>query len=189
MLSSLPAATPRVRFSVSAPQIVPSVLVDMLVQDDTAEARSQLAQLGVQHLSVFKNLISGWLPVDRIKDAAALQSVKFIRTSRSKTRTGSITSQGDFVQHSDLLRASTQVPGLTGAGITVGVLSDSFNCVPTVTDAATDEATGDLPATVQVLEEFDATLESPPQPLPATAPPTRAAPSCRWCTTSRRAPS
>jgi len=164
LMSALPASQPRVRFNIATPQVVPGVLVDILVQGNAAAVKSQLQQLNVQHLSAFSNLISGWLPVDRIKDAAALQNVKFIRTSRAQTRTGSITSQGDFLQHSDLLRASTQVPGLTGAGITVGVLSDSFGCVTTPTSEAGDIATGDLPAGTQVLEEYDATLSTPGAP-------------------------
>ena len=41
-------------------------------------------------------------------------------------RAGAVTSQGDFAQRSDIIR--TTYPSVTGAGITVGVLSDSFNC-------------------------------------------------------------
>ncbi len=154
MLGSLQASTPQVHFSVADPRIVPGVLVDILVKGDPAQVESQLRQLDVQHISVFSNLISGFLPVDRIKDAATLENVKFIRTSRAKAHTGSITTQGDFVQHSDLLRASTLVPGLTGDGITVGVLSDSFACTTAVKSEAQDIATGDLPKDAQVLEEI-----------------------------------
>ena len=164
LLSVLPATASRVRFSVADPQIVPGVLVDILVQGDPAVAASQLRQLNVQHISVYSNLISGFLPVDRIKDAAALGSIKFIRTSRAQTHTGSITSQGDFVQHSDLLRASTLVPGLTGAGITVGVLSDSFACTTSIKSEAQDIATNDLPANTQVLSEYNALLSDPTAP-------------------------
>lgn len=167
LLNSLgTTSSPKLRFSIASPSIVPGVLVDVLVKGDPAVAESQLRNLGVQHLSVFSNLISGFLPVDRIQDAAALQSIKFIRASRAKAHTGSITSQGDFVQHSDLLRASRLVPGLTGAGITVGVLSDSFACTTAVTSEAHDIATGDLPAGTQVLKEYDGTLGDPPTAHP-----------------------
>ena len=53
----------------------------------------------------------------------------------------------DQAVNGDLARAAT---GLTGAGIKVGILSDSFNVLG---GAATDMADGDLPANVQVLEE------------------------------------
>ncbi len=154
MLDSLEASTPQVHFSVADPRIVPGVLVDILVKGDPAQVESQLRQLDVQHISVFSNLISGFLPVDRIKDAATLENVKFIRASRARAHTGSITTQGDFVQHSDLLRASTVVPGLNGSGITVGVLSDSFACTSKVKSEAQDIATGDLPKDTQVLAEI-----------------------------------
>ena len=42
-----------------------------------------------------------------------------------RARSGAVTSQGDFVQHSDALRSANS---LSGAGVTVGVLSDSFDC-------------------------------------------------------------
>jgi hypothetical protein len=48
-----------------------------------------------------------------------------IRAAMSRTRTGAVTSQGDFVQHSDLARSQNS---LTGVGVTVGVLSDSYDC-------------------------------------------------------------
>lgn len=162
LLSAIPAASPKARFNVADPQIIPAVLVDILVQGDPADAESRLQQLGVQHTSVYSNLISGWLPVDRIKDAQALSGVKFMRTSLAYTNTGSITTQGDFVQHSDRLRASTLVPGLTGAGITVGILSDSFACTTAIRSEAQDISTNDLPANTQILSEYNA-LSSNPQ--------------------------
>lgn len=48
-----------------------------------------------------------------------------IRAAMPRTRTGAVTSQGDLVQHSDVVRS---VNSLTGAGVTVGLLSDSYDC-------------------------------------------------------------
>src|ERR1700730_145851 len=88
-------------------------------------------------------------------------------------------------QRSDVVR--TTYPTLTGAGITVGVLSDSFNCygiyaepgsgVPAtgnagyasngfVADYATDLATADLPADVHVLQEANCLNYGAPTQLP-----------------------
>jgi hypothetical protein len=85
---------------------------------------------------------------------------------------GAVALQGDYVQHSALVR--TSYAGITGTGVTVGVLSDSFNCyavyaaagsgVPVsgnegyapngfTADYATDVSTGALPSGVNVLEE------------------------------------
>ena len=61
--------------------------------------------------------------------------------------TGSVDSQGDAVLETDRVRA---VNGLTGSGVTVGVLSDSFNVLG---GYSTDVATGDLPNNVDILQE------------------------------------
>jgi len=163
LLSQLKSTTAKVRYTLQTPMAVPNVLVDIQIIGDAATVATQLQQLGAQHTSHFSNLVSAFLPVDKLKDAAALTGVRFMRASRSQTRAGIAMTQGDFVQHSDLVRASTTVPGLTGAGITVGVLSDSFDCnVNAVTHYADDVASGDLPAGVQVLEEFNAFLAGVP---------------------------
>src|SRR6185437_7711059 len=61
---------------------------------------------------------------------------------------GVVGTDGSSALLADQLRASL---GVDGAGVKVGVLSDSFNLLG---GAAADEADGDLPATgVQVLQE------------------------------------
>jgi hypothetical protein len=109
------------------------------------------------------------MPVQQL-DAATLRSeVHAIRAALPRTRAGAVTSQGDFVQHSDTLRSTN---ALSGAGVTVGVLSDSFDCYSVfkadgvaasgnagyasngfLATAATDVSTGDLPSGVKVLQE------------------------------------
>jgi hypothetical protein len=71
---------------------------------------------------------------------------------------GAVTSQGDHAQRSDLARSNY---GVSGAGVKVGVLADSFNLTNPATasypggdNAAADSAGGDLPAAgVQVIQE------------------------------------
>eukprot|EP00898_Chlorokybus_atmophyticus_P000969 jgi/Chlat1/1873/Chrsp141S02182 len=60
-----------------------------------------------------------------------------------------VQSQGDKAMRADALKA--MVPGLTGAGVKVGVLSDSYNALG---GAAKDVASGDLPAGVVVLKDI-----------------------------------
>ncbi|WP_158442184.1 S8 family serine peptidase, partial [Planktothrix agardhii] len=69
-------------------------------------------------------------------------------TSEPITNVGSVTSQGDQAQRSDIARTTY---GVNGAGITVGVLSDSYN---NLGGAASDVATGDLPSGVIVLQDL-----------------------------------
>jgi hypothetical protein len=134
--------------------------------------KAALVALGLQHPAMYSNDVGGWLPVTQLDAATARAEVHSIRAAMSRTRTGAVISQGDFVQHSDVVRSANS---LTGAGVTVGVLSDSYDCyavyaannVPAggaagyanngfLATAATDVSTGDLPSNVNVLEEAEA---------------------------------
>src|SRR5262249_32391388 len=70
--------------------------------------------------------------------AAALTSLNFARPAAAVTNAGKVTSQGDHAIRADTARTMF---GLDGSGVTVGVLSDSFNCMG---GAAGDVASGDL---------------------------------------------
>jgi hypothetical protein len=154
MAASIKAAAPTARTLVSVPLAVPAVLADIVVKGDTAAVMAQLKGLGVTRTSNYANLISAWIPADQLTKAAAIGAVTSMRAPRARTHVGAVTSQGDYLQRSQFLRASTRLPNLTGAGITVGVLSDSFGCTSSITSVADDIASGDLPAGVQVLEEI-----------------------------------
>jgi len=151
----------------------PMVLVDAVTLGDAAALKAALVDLGMQHAAVFANDVGGWLPVSQLNAATLRDEVHAIRAAMPRTRAGAVTSQGDYVQHSDLVRSANS---LDGSGITVGVLSDSYDCyavygaagsgVPAsgttgyasngfTATAATDISTGDLPSTVSVLEEAE----------------------------------
>jgi hypothetical protein len=172
-LEDLHSLSPAARFMQSAGSAVPLVAVDAVTRGDPARLKEALIGLGMQHVAVYSNDVGGWLPVNRIEAAAALGELVSIRASMPRARGAMVTSQGDFAQRSDVLRANNS--GLTGAGVTVGILSDSFNCygvydkpgsgVPAsgvrgyaqygfpTDDASFDETNGYLPASVTVLEE------------------------------------
>ncbi len=99
-----------------------------------------------------------------------------------RTRSGAIQSQGDFAQNSDLVRTSN---ALDGSGVTVGVISDSYNCYPVYasngvpanglngyanngfnTTAAGDTTSGDLPASVNVIKDATCMNYGAPIQLP-----------------------
>jgi hypothetical protein len=172
ILEDLQSLAPAVRFKQSAADAPPLVLIDAVTLGDPQQLKTALVALGLQHPAVYSNDVGGWLPVSQLAAATARAEVHSIRAAMSRTRTGAVTSQGDFVQHSDLVRSDNS---LTGAGVTVGVLSDSFDCyavyaandVPAggaagyanngfLATYATDVSTGDLPANVNVLEEAEA---------------------------------
>jgi hypothetical protein len=171
-VEDLRSLAPAVRFKQSTADAAPLVLIDAVTLGDPQQLKAALVALGLQHPSVYSNDVGGWLPVAQLDATTMSPEVHSIRAAMPRTRTGAVTSQGDFVQHSDTLRSANS---LTGAGVTVGVLSDSFDCyavyaannVPAggaagyanngfLATAATDVSTGDLPANVNVLEEAEA---------------------------------
>ncbi len=162
---------PAARFALPANLSVPLVSVDAVTRGDPQQLKAALVGLGLQHASSYSNDVGGWLPVDQLDAAAALTEVHAIRAAMMRTKSGAVTSQGDYVQNSDLVRSQN---ALSGAGITVGIISDSYDCysvyanngVPAggnagyanngfTADAAKDISTGDLPSNVTVLAEAD----------------------------------
>ncbi len=81
-----------------------------------------------------------------------------ITTTAFMTAAGSVVSDGDAAQRSDIARATYEVDG---SGVTIGVLSDSYGSElrgddsgdPTRTTVAQDIASGDLPNNVLVLQD------------------------------------
>ncbi|MFC5741525.1 S8 family peptidase [Dyella tabacisoli] len=152
------------------------VTVDVIAKGDAKALQAQLEKLGFQTTAVFHNDIGGRLPVSQIDNAAALSGVLRISVPEKHTRAGNVRSQGDSAQHSKLLRdtytirpatrAEPKPPHVDGTGITIGVISDSFNCADqqnqqnvdnpnwVVLDTQADDvASDDLPAAVNVVNE------------------------------------
>ena len=185
LLSDLHALSPAARFVQTEANGTPLVLIDATTRGDPQKLRTALIGLGLERAATYANDVGGWLPVNNIEAAAERGEVLSIRASMPRARTGAASSQGDYAQRSDVVRADN--PTLTGAGITVGVLSDSFNCyavyaepgsgVPVsgnegyayngfTADYTTDVSTGDLPSNVNVLEEADCLNYGAPTQLP-----------------------
>ncbi|MGH8530281.1 MAG: S8 family peptidase [Nevskiales bacterium] len=144
------------RFSTSAAATVnsakaaPLVLINAIAISNALQLLTDLQALGLEHGESFGLHVSGWLPIENLARAATLESLRYMRPSRPVKRVGLTTSQGDFAQRSNLVRPPTNPSGPTGMGIAVGTLSDSFNCQG---GAASNVASGDLPAGIVVLEE------------------------------------
>jgi hypothetical protein len=185
LLADLHSLSPAARFSQLSAGGPALVAIDATTRGDPQSLRSSLESLGLQRAAVYSNDVGGLLPVSALAAAAAKSEVVSVRAAMPRARAGAATSQGDFAQRSSVVR--TNYPTLLGTGVTVGVLSDSFNCyaayaapgsgVPVsgnegyayngfTADYATDVSTGDLPATVDVLEEADCLHYGAPTELP-----------------------
>ncbi len=130
-----------------------------LYASDAAALQAALTTLGATNIKAQGPLVSADVPVRALGDLAALPSLQFgdpvLAATRVAATQGTVVSQGDVSLHSDAVRAET---GLDGSGITVGVLSDSYECNPAAfvpgaptTTAAQDDLSGDVPPNVQVL--------------------------------------
>ena len=181
-LQDLHALNPAARFSRPANSSTPLVLIDAITTGDPQKLKAALVGLGLQRASQYSNDVGGWLPVDQLDAATTLTEVHAIRAAMMRTKSGAVTSQGDYAQNSDLVRSDNS---LDGAGITVGVISDSYNCYSVYaanglnagglngyanngfnTTAAGDTASGDLPASVNVLEDATCMNYGAPVQLP-----------------------
>lgn len=131
-------------------------LVDVYVTGDIEAAAKQLRALGMDVQAVSRHnpqrMIEGLLPVDAAPKVAGLNAVKGVLSGvAGGTDTGSVTSEGDASQRGPQARAL----GVNGAGITVGVMSDSMNKVGTGISGSQD--TGNLPPNVTDLGDASGT--------------------------------
>lgn len=123
------------------------VAVDAIAQNSADGLLADLENLGLVGGSAFQQVVSGQLPLTAVSNAAALNSLRFIRLARPFSRVGAATNQADFALETDIGRNTF---GIDGTGITIGILSDSYN---QLNGEADDIASGDLPNDVQVLDD------------------------------------
>jgi subtilisin family serine protease len=124
------------------------VVINATAQNNANALLRELQKLGLVNGSVFGRIVSGLLPIDAIPAAGQLAGLNRIRMALSSARAGAVTSQGDAAMKSDLARPAF---GVDGSGIRVGVLSDSYDYAGT--EGPIDQANGELPADIIVLEE------------------------------------
>jgi hypothetical protein len=127
------------------------VSIDAVADEDASVLAADLMALGMRSVAVHGRVVSGQLPVAAIPALERLGSLRFVRPSIAVRHVGSVTSQGDRAMRADVVRAAS---GVSGAGVKIGVLSDSFNCKG---GAAANVATGDLPVVQVIQEEPDCT--------------------------------
>jgi hypothetical protein len=99
-------------------------------------------EIVASNLKYRKGVIEAWVPASALAGIAKSKGVlAVVPSSPMVTDVGLVDSQG-VVQH-----RVDQVEGVDGDGITVGVMSDSYDTNAAPNSAATDIASGDLPGT------------------------------------------
>jgi hypothetical protein len=130
------------------------VVIDATAADGNGSSLlGDLQQIGMIGGSSFGAMASGWVPIGQIGTLAGLSDLNFARESVMTTNVGSVTTQADHAVAADAARSTF---GVTGAGVKVGIISDSFNFLGGYN---ANVASGDLPAGVQILQDSGTTDE------------------------------
>lgn len=108
----------------------------------------ELDALGITGKTVGEDSVSGRIPLTSYGRLENLQANAHVTIEQPFTRSGSVVSEGDAAHRTDFARSFY---GVDGSGVTVGVISDSWDCL---NQYQTDVAAGELPANVIVLEEI-----------------------------------
>lgn len=137
------------------------VRLDAIAAGATDDLSATMAAMGARDVSSMGKTVSASFPVDRLGDLAASHYLAFARPVMATTNVGLVTSQGDRSMRTDIVRERF---GYDGAGLTIGVLSDSFACDPgplnaagVYTTPAEDEANNDIPPNVGILADLPTT--------------------------------
>ncbi len=119
---------------------------------DPGLLQAALSKLSGQKVNATGREVDAMIPIADLPTLASLKSLRFAESSASVVNVGAVTSQGDIADEAASARADY---GISGAGVKVGIISDSFNnSGGSTTDTYTqDVATGDLPAGVQILAD------------------------------------
>jgi hypothetical protein len=129
------------------------VVVHLKSGDALANVKAQLENIGAKiaaENAAYRNgAVSAYVPMAKVAEIARLDGVLSVALARRPWRNiGAATTSGLFVMHADALNSQ----GLKGNGLTIGVLSDSFDMAtldengdPLMDHASDDVASGDLP--------------------------------------------
>jgi hypothetical protein len=146
------------RFDASG-RVLVHILLDGTQSIDAVEHALNAQQIKIQakNATYRHGIMAAYLTPAQVEVAARLAGVRaVVLEGKPHANVGKVTSEGTVV----LKTKQVNQLGIKGDGITVGVLSDSFNTAylnvqnPPFTTAAKDVKTGDLPV-VNVLEDFD----------------------------------
>lgn len=108
------------------------VSVDM-ASDDVAALTAELQALGAENISSYGRMVGALVPIASLDQLAEADGLRFARPAfntangNANNNNGRAISEGDRAMRTDEARDQF---GVSGAGIKIGVLSDSFACNP-----------------------------------------------------------
>jgi hypothetical protein len=106
-----------------------------------------LSKLNATNIEMYKNIINATIPIDEIDQLESRSDIKYVDVPWAIRRTGSVTGQHLQAHGIDNLQGSPA--NLTGLGVKVGVMSDSYDCLG---GASGDVSSGDVPSVVNLEE-------------------------------------
>src|SRR5208282_5662067 len=123
--------------------------VGLTAYTDFQAFKTSLGNLGMQIVDTnpTDGLVDGYLPINELPTAAQLPQTLSGQLDLKSETFGAAINEADYSTYANV---ASQHTGLTGAGVTVGVISDSFNDLG---GYATDVSTGDLPPNVDILQD------------------------------------
>lgn len=125
-----------------------TVLIDAVARENSSVLLEQLQSIGLQHGEKNGLLVSGILPIASLAEADAITSLVSLRKTHMLFQSGDVTTEGDSVLQADIARSQFK---LDGSGITIGIISDSYNCLD---GEAGDKAATEIPDDAYALEEI-----------------------------------
>lgn len=135
------------------------VFINAISNGNIDKLLKELRKLGLKDAIVFGNKINGYIPVSAISDLEMVESLVYAGpVYKPLLNSGPAYTNGDIALKSDIIRSSR---GLDGAGIKIGVLSDSYNSLAGASEGVIN---GELPgednpngylSEVQVLEDIE----------------------------------
>jgi subtilisin family serine protease len=100
----------------------------------------QLEAKGMSDVHAYGFSITGMFPIAQLNEMETMEGIRYVEpTTKGITRSGAVQSQGDKAFRADIARADF---GVTGHGVKVGILSDSYNSLG---GAQTGVTKGELP--------------------------------------------
>jgi len=111
-----------------------------------------LEDLGLEIIAVDSTwrsgVISAWLPISQATAVAELAGVRSVMLAPPpRKRVGSVTAESNVVEHTQQVNTPGlyTTPGIRGSGITIGIVSDSYDTASGATRASAGVSSGNLP--------------------------------------------